>query len=77
MPIVQDMSVCTQNNCAYPQSKKDEDGELVETMNVLRQRLASSVIRNPAGWTAFELVNKAMDKRAISSLVNTSYRRVA
>ena len=59
------------------QSEKDEDGELVEKIERFETTVGRALLSEilPAGLP-FDLVNKAMDKRAISNLVNTCYRRV-
>ena len=60
-----------------PQSQKGEDGEMVESVERYETTVGRALLSEilPAGLS-FELVNKAMDKRAISNLVNTCYRRV-
>jgi DNA-directed RNA polymerase subunit beta' len=59
------------------QSVKDEDGELVEKIERFETTVGRALLSEilPAGLP-FDLVNKSMDKRAISNLVNTCYRRV-
>lgn len=71
------VSVHAKITVRIPQSKKDENGELVETIERFETTVGRALLSEilPAGLP-FELVNKAMDKRAISNLVNTSYRRV-
>ena len=60
-----------------PQVNKDENGEPVETVERFETTVGRALLSEilPDGLS-FELVNKAMDKRAISNLVNTCYRRV-
>jgi len=56
---------------------KDEDGELIETNKVVDTTVGRALLSSilPKGLS-FDLINKAMDKRSISNLVNACYRRV-
>ncbi len=59
------------------QSEIGEDGELVRELKRFETTVGRALLSEilPKGLP-FDLVNKAMDKRAISNLVNTCYRRV-
>ncbi|MCG8428372.1 MAG: DNA-directed RNA polymerase subunit beta', partial [Chromatiales bacterium] len=59
------------------ESVKNEEGELVETTHIVDTTVGRALLSSilPKGLP-FDLVNRAMDKRSISNMVNACYRRV-
>ncbi len=57
--------------------EQDEQGENVEVVRIIQTTVGRALLSEilPAGLS-FSLINRVMDKRAISNLVNTCYRQV-
>jgi DNA-directed RNA polymerase subunit beta' len=72
-----DASVHAKVRVRIPRYEFDENGEAVEVKGLVDTTVGRSLLSEilPKGLT-FDLVNKDMSKKAISSLINACYRRV-